>query len=369
MTHRRHGFALLALALVMAWFYGTIDYLGLFADVDLKHYRAMAQAAPGLADVPRPFAHRLLGPYLVGLLPVPDAVGFRLLTTAGLIALTLLLYRFLVRLGLTPSTAFFTSALLPFNPYVFGFPAFNPFQLGDVAVMALVVLAFLALLDRRWGLYALALALGAATREPALLAIPAAAVFLWERGTLRADVGRWLLASLPAIAVFFALRLAIPADGPGFVFLLLDHVGKAAAPQTWYRLLVNAWAPLSLLPLVFFRTTRVFVRRHLFLVAFAALVLLSALFGGDQERLVAPAFIAVYALVGTLIERDRWPGWARGVLIAAAALTSLHHLTARFPLPDRMWTIALSLLALAVATAVGLWVRCQRSEHAASAAP
>ena len=367
MTHRRHGLILSALALVMVWLYGTIDYLDLFADVDLKHYRAIAQAAPGLADVPRPFAHRLLGPYLVGLLPVPDPLGFRLLTTAGLVALTLLLYRLLVRLGLAPSTAFVTSSLLPFNPYVFGFPAFNPFQLGDVAAMALVVLAFLALLDRRWGLYALALALGAATREPALLAIPAAAVFLWERGTLRTDLGPWLLASLPAVATFLLLRAAIPADGPGFVFLLLDHVEKAAALQTWYRLLVNAWAPLSLLPLVFFRTTRMFARRHLFLVAFAALVLLSALFGGDQERLVAPAFVAVYPLVGYIFERGRWPRWAQGTLLGAAALTSLHHLTARFPLPDRTWTIALSLLALALTTGVGLWVRFRSSEHATPA--
>lgn len=358
---RTYGLALAALALVMTWLYGSIDYLDEFAHVDLRYYRVMAQAAPGLADdAARPFAHRLLGPYLVGLLPVSDPVGFRLLTTGTLVLLTLLLYTFLLRLGLTPAVAAFTAALLPFNPYVFGFPAFNPFQLDDVLVMALIVLAFLAVSYGRWGVYALTLALGATAREPALLVIPAAFVYVWERGALRTEGRRWLLASLPALAIFVLLRVAVPAEGPGLAYLLLDHVEKAAVPQTWYRLLVNAWAPLSLLPLVLFENARAFARQHLYLIVFATLVLLSAMFGGDQERLVAPAFILVYPLIGHLVQHERWVPWTRYVLIAAALLTSLHHLTARFPLPGRTWTIALSLLGLAAATLTSMWVRYQR---------
>lgn len=346
--------ALAALALVMAWLYGEIDYLGAFADVDLKHYRALAQGVPG---VPRPFAHRLLGPLLVGLLPVPDPVGFRVLTAAALVALTLGLYGFGRLLGLTESVAALTAALLTLNPYVFGFTAFNPFQLNDVLGMLFVLAAFAALLDRRWGWYALALVFGAATREVTLLVIPAALVFLWRRDVVRDDGMRWVLASLPAIAMFVGLRLALPAEGPGFVVLLVDHVGKVLEPATWYRLLVNAWAPLSLLPLVFWQTTRAFVRVHPSLVAFAALVLASALFGGDQERLVAPAFVAVYPLVGRIVQEHHWPKPALAVLTAGALVTSLHHLTARFPLPDRGWTMTLSLLALFAVTATGVWVR------------
>ena len=349
--------ALVALAFGMAWGYGEIDYLGAFADVDLRHYRAMAQAAPGIADVPRPFTHRLLGPFLVGLLPMPDPVGFRVWTAAALVGLTLGLYGFGRRLGFAPPACAFMAALLPLNPYVFGFPAFNPFQLNDGLGMALVVAAFIALVDRRWVLYAVALALGAAAREVALLVIPAALVFLWERDALRAEAGRWLAASLPAVAVFVALRVALPADGPGFASLLLDHAGKASDPATWYRLLVNAWAPLGLLPLVFWPTTQAFARQHRYLVVFAALVLGSALFGGDQERLVAPALVAVYPLVGAIVERHLWTRLALAVLVVAAFVTSLHHLTARFPLPSREWTIALSLVALTAVTAMALLQR------------
>ena len=93
-----YALALAVLSLVMAWLYGTIDYLGLYANVDLKHYRALAQAVPWWAtETPQPFVFRILGPYLVGLLPVPDPLGFRLLTTAGLAVLTVLLFAFLLR--------------------------------------------------------------------------------------------------------------------------------------------------------------------------------------------------------------------------------------------------------------------------------
>lgn len=362
---RLHVFGLAALALVMAWLYGSIDYLGAFADVDLKQYRAMAQAVPRWAtETPQPFVFRILGPYLVGLLPVADPLGFRLLTIAVLVALTVALYTFQRRLGLVGSIAALTAALLTFNPYVFGFFAFNPFQLADVLAMLAIVTAFHLLLDRRWGLFALVTALGVLSREPALLVLPAAAVYVGRGENVRSEAGRLLLASVPAMVLFVLPRLLIePTGGPSLWQTFLNASGKAASPETWYRLLINAWAPLSLLPLVLFETTRAFVRRHLFLMAFAALVLASAMFGGDQERLIAPAFVTVYALVGYLLQHDRWPLWTRGVLVAAAVLTSLHHLTARFPLPSRTWTIVLSLLALAVVTGVGVWVRSQRSER------
>ena len=38
-------------------------------------------------------------------------------------------------------------------------------------------------------------------------------------------------------------------------------------------------------------------------------------------------------------------------------LASLHHITARFPLPDRQLTAALAGVALALALAAAVWVR------------
>ncbi len=367
MSRRRLGLgyplSLAALALMMAWLYGEIDYLGAFAGVDLRHYRVMAQAAPGFANVPQPFLFRPLGPYFAGLLPLPDPAAFYLLSAAALVALVVLLYRWMLEQGRSPATSALAAGLLTLNPYVFGFFAFNFFQLADVLALVGIVVAFHALGDGRWALFAAALALGVLAREPAVLVVPAAFVFLWERRRPNWDAVPVALAVLPGLALFVGFRLVVePSGGPSLWQTFLNASGKAASLETWYRLLVNAWAPLSLLPLVFWRTTQSFFEEHLFLAAFGLLVLGSALFGGDQERLVAPALVVVYPLVGNILEDRRWTRPALAVLVACAFVTSLHHLTARFPLPSRTWTIALSLLALVVATATGWAVKSGRAE-------
>lgn len=364
-AHGRHLAALAALALAMAWLYGEIDYAGAFAHVDLRHYRVMAQEAPRWPGaVPQPFIFRPLGPWLAGLLPLPDPLAFRLLSVAGLLALLLGTYGWLAAFFAGPRAAAFTAALLAFNPYAFGFFAFNYFQLADVLALLALLAAFAALQRERWGWLALALALGVLAREPAVLVIPAVPVLL---GSRRARPRAWRdasLAVLPALLLFVGLRLAVePAGGPGLLQTFLNASGKAARPETWYRLLINAWAPLSLLPLVFWGTTRAFARAHPHLVLFALLVLASAFFGGDQERLVVPAFVAVYALVAVIVERHLGAHPAvRAVLVAGAFATSLHHLSARFPLPSRSWSIALSVAALLAVTAAAWWARRHEPE-------
>jgi hypothetical protein len=68
---------------------GRIDFASpLFADWDLHSYRLMAMASPRLAeDAIAPFCYRLLGPYVVGLLPLPDPLAFWLLNSLACLAL------------------------------------------------------------------------------------------------------------------------------------------------------------------------------------------------------------------------------------------------------------------------------------------
>jgi hypothetical protein len=77
---------------------GRIDFASpLFADWDLDSYRLMAIASPHLAeDAIAPFCYRLLGPYLVGLLPLPDSLAFWLLNSLACLALALLFFQFLI---------------------------------------------------------------------------------------------------------------------------------------------------------------------------------------------------------------------------------------------------------------------------------
>ncbi|MEM8601754.1 MAG: hypothetical protein AAGF99_17700, partial [Bacteroidota bacterium] len=215
---------------------------------------------------------------------------------------------------------------------------------------------------RRWLGLAVVLALGALTREVCLLLIPAAFVYLWEQGRLREDSRTLALVIVPALALAFGYRgLADPGPGGlGIVASLLEEGPKAARPDTWVRLFVIAWAPLSLWPLVFPAQTIAYVRAHPHRAVFALLVLASVFVGYDQERLVAPAFVFVVPLMAYLMQhvlraRQAWP-WALA-LAGAMALNVPSHLAARFPLPGRPWTIVLTFTAVGLATLVALALR------------
>lgn len=368
---------LLVVAAVMVFLYGQIDYTTApYNTWDLASYRAMAAAAPRIAtDVCQPPAYRLLGPYVVGLLPVPDPVGFYALAVIGSLALVLLAYRLFRTLGLSPFVAAFTVALFTLNRFWFGLTVWDFFQLNDLLSLIWIILAFLAMRKGRWALFGAALLAGAFTRETALLMIPVAFVYLWERGELRAKWARLLLAVLPAAAAFVLIRALVPAPcGQSLFTQLAAHSGSILDPEKILRLTVYSYAPFSLLPLVFIGTTVAFFKARPHALTLVALVFLSTLFGlSFDERLMAPAFVALYALIGLIVQQavDNDGRGARPLLLVMAAggfMASLHHTVARFPLPDRSWTLALSIAALVLVTAMAIIYRLRRGQAAGLAA-
>ena len=354
--------ALLGLVGVLVWLYGAIDYAN-DSGTDLQWYRPMAQAAPGLALTMRtPFVYRPLGPWMAGLWPGPDPAGFYVGTVLTALALAVLLYALLRGDGIRPGFALLAGFGFFASPYVFGVLVYNYFHLADLLAFVWIVAGLLLLYRRRWRGLALVLARGALTREVCLLLIPAAFVHLWEQNRLRDDGRRRARAVVPALVLAFGYRwLAEPGPGGlGIIASLLEEGPKVARPDTWVRLLVIAWAPLSLWPLVFPKQTRAFVRAHPHRAVFALLVLASVFVGYDQERLFAPAFVFVAPLLGALVQhalrsRRAWP-WALA-LACTMVLNVPSHLAARFPLPSRGWTIVLTRTAVGLATLIALVLR------------
>ena len=355
---RPFALALLAVA-VLVWLYGTIDPVE-YAGADLRHYIAMAEAAPGLdLERPRPFVYRPLGPWLAGILPLPVAVAFRLWTVLGALALAALLYAVCRADGRRPAAAALAVVLLAVNPYLFGFNAFDVYQTGDLLAQVALGAALWLLWRGQYAAMGAVLAVAVLAREPPVLFVPVAAVFLWERGRLRSDGVRVALALVPVVALFILPRALVSgAGGLSLGEALASEGTKALRPETWARLLVNAWVPAVAVLAVWPRETAAWARRHLHLVALFALTLASAFLGHDQERLMQPAVWAVYPAVAAVLDRH-WAGRpvAVAALLVAGVLASLHHITARFPLPDRGLTVALASLAVAVALAASVAVR------------
>ncbi|HRI57843.1 MAG: hypothetical protein IAE85_09790 [Anaerolinea sp.] len=364
---RGHGvylMALLAVTAAMFFLWGNVNWHIPPADRwDGWHYRTMAEAAPGLSQVAAaPFRYRLLGTYTVGLLfGATYIAGFFVVNYAALLAVVLLLYGFLCAVGISRPVAAFSAALFTMNTHLFGLTAWLTFHTNDSLAMLFLLLALWATMARRWGLFSLALLLGALSRETWVLAAPTALVFLWERKLLRSDLAKMLLATLPAVIVTVLLRTLLRAEVVGSLEPLqafLRFAPKIVDPEFWARQFANSLKPLSFLPLIFLGTTLRWARGNLFMVALILLTFLSSLLGSANERLMAPAFVAFYWLLALIIQERIWPQRAMLAIIAAATfLSTLHYWYARFPLPSRELTIAIGGVAWAVVTVAAILFR------------
>ncbi|MGD1049135.1 MAG: hypothetical protein ABR899_10355 [Candidatus Krumholzibacteriaceae bacterium] len=357
-----HGTCLLVLAAVVAvmiFLYGHIDVTNeAFKEWDSHRYLAMASAAPHLdPGIPRPFAYRLLGPYLVGLLPGPGERAFLAVDLALSVLFVYLMYRFLQRFGLRPAFACLATVLYVFNKHFFGFTSWNYFHVNDVLANVLFIVMFVSLFESRWLVFASALCLGVATRETALFMIPVGLLYLVERRTLGRDGGTFLAAIAPGVAVFAALRLLIhPSGGDTMLQALSTNWTKMTSLERMYHVLINPFVPLTLVPLIFLGRTRAFFRGRLALLLFFALAAGTTLFGANNERLLNPASLVFYPLIGLILQDCIWPNRLMIALVLAAGfLSSFHWLVARYPLPDRNATIVLSggsLVAVTVALVI-----------------
>lgn len=354
-NHLQHAIFLGIVTCLMIYAYGGIEYdQHPYAGWDLAAYRAMAAAAPQLNPyVSSPFAYRLLGPYVVGLLPLPDPAAFYITTVVASLGLNILLYAFLCAMGLDAGVSTITALLFSFNKHLFGFTVWDYFQINDVLALVFIIGMLWMMINDRWALFGSILLLGAATREITLVMIPVALVHQLEKGRLSSQIKTIIAASTPPLVVFVLLRLLIDAPGQNLTQALHTYAAKLLSVETWFRLLVNPFIPLTLLPLIYLPRTVDFFHGKKYLLVFLTLVLFSTLFGINNERLLAPAFVVFYWLVGAILEKEivqRRKALLLLIVVGALA-SSLHHEYSRFSFVTKNLSVILSLGSFAIITA------------------
>jgi hypothetical protein len=357
---------------VMIFLSGTIPYTVLpFSHWDLLNYRTMAQAVPHLDfSVCPPYTYRILGPYLVGLMPMNDVHAFYLLAVILSFILVIAYYSLVRRLGLSSQTAALTTILFTLNRYFFGFTVWDYFQINDLISEILLALLFISMLQGAWFRYALLLLAGALTRETVFIIVPTTLVYLWENKKIKNSLMPFLTAVLPGLMVFIGLRILIkstctdhepglPQSGAAYYYwAFLRYLHNFFLPQTLFRRLINAFAPFSFLPIIFLGQTKSLVVRHRHMAVFYLLIFAATLFGGDAERLMAPAFIVFYFLLGLIIEKTiASKPFAIATAIVLAFLTTLHSQNARFKLPSQKYAILFSMGSLCLMTGFSIWYR------------
>ncbi|MDQ7841334.1 MAG: hypothetical protein RDU83_09945 [bacterium] len=346
--------------LIMVFLWGRIEPDSpRFAGWDLHLYRRMADAAPNLnLEIRPPFVYRILGPYLAGILPVQRDSAFLFLTLGAAFLVPLTLYMFLRKLGVTPSNATLSTVLFIASRGPYGFAVWDYYQFNDLLALLWILLLLWTAHTGSWLFFGLILVLGVLTREVIVLMPIVVLVYLIESGRWSKERSVFLLSLAPAAFAFLSLVLMVLAHGtsPTYYAGAVSAYGRGILEvQPWLKVLVFAFAPVSLFPLLTpGKTWRLLMgARHLLLLY--AVTVGTILFSPDMERLMAPAFVSFYFVLGKLLDENPLGSRQVAVLLIAAFLGSLHHIYARYPLPTRETTVLFSGAATALATGVYWW--------------
>jgi len=358
MKSLRYDLVVLCVVGIMVAWYGEIDPASFTSqsELDLVQYSRMAAAAPLLdLSVPAPFVYRIAPPYLAGTLAPfvsSELNAFRLLTYLALAGCALQFRRWLIDRHVREHTALLVAILLCCSPHIAGAVIFNPYQLADALSFLVIVTSLRTLESRTWWAFGTLMVIGAMTRETCMLMIPVAVVWSlrqeekpnsWMRNVL--VIVAW---SIPSVLVaIFIRRLMTPVNADwNIVGNYAVYSWKLADPLSWYRLLINSMAPLSLLPLFFFRNFAGFLRENLHLAILFLLVAITSFAGKDVERLIAPSFPLMFGFMAILLDKrihqGSWPGI---ILILGTFISALHPLYSSAPIVGRTAYIVLSVLA------------------------
>jgi hypothetical protein len=332
----------------------------------------------------QPFCWRVLEPLLVQLLPLPTQTGFLVVCFFMLVGTATLVY-YIAKEMAWPEPYPLLALLLFFVPtWVCRQLAFD-FWNVDALAFFLLALAVWAAVTRRTILFAVALALGVATKETVVCVAP----MFYSLNADRLVDGPWLrrsiLAVAPAAAVLIAIRTLIPAwnNDPQYVALVGAQLAHVVGGKTTYsfsdffwevgvprlrhlslsyirEMTVYTWGILFILPLLALRGNAKLCLR---LAPFILIAYVQVLVALDTPRLLAIAFIPFILMSLNGIRAIAEAGSVAPLRFAALPLSifALSMTDRNFNLPFDMEVIVFSAL-------VGIlwWPRCSNSLTARS---
>ncbi|MBN2790181.1 MAG: hypothetical protein JXR69_08320 [Candidatus Delongbacteria bacterium] len=359
---------LILVSLIMIFYYGKINIsIEPFNEIpDIIHYKMMAEASPGFnPEVSRNFGYRILSPWIVGILPMNTDLGFYLLTILIALMIPIFLLRFLILYGLKENTAFFITILFMLNKYTYGFAIWDFYDINDLVTHLLILLFFIALKKENFLYISIILIIGVLNRETILFAVPAGLIYYWFKERSPKKTYQLIAATIPSVIILTGIRTFIiteSSSGGGlahsFGKLHFDDTNKIFKPGTYYRIIINTFLPLALIPAVFFKEKIKFFKEHSYFFIFVIIYFFSCFIAGDNERLFAPVFPVFYFLVGYILEQKEFlTKKNKNILLILTVLALPHHFYSRFPLPDRQLTMIFSLATLLLVTLYSIYTR------------
>jgi hypothetical protein len=284
--------------------YGHIEFVEGVTDGDMNHYRAMAKATPGIDTTrPTPWVYRILPPYLAGLLPFTINQSFWLWSILFSNFMLGAFFYLFSMFGISAFWSFFTLSLFVFNRYLFGIYIFNYFQLVDLLSLLFLILAFILLYKKKWLPIVLVTTLGALTKEVILLLTPTFVTYFYAKNSNKRFLKSFLVFLIPFF--FYVLTHIVgEQDTGGYLIEQLKTNGASFFSfKHWGEVLINAFVPLSFIPIIFYEITYNFLRENSSFLILIVGCLTSTLLAGANERLMIPTAIPFYLLIGTIFEK------------------------------------------------------------------
>jgi hypothetical protein len=256
------------------------------------------------------FAYRIAIPWLVHVLPFEHTFSFSVLGWLCSGAAAGVLFLLLEHLGISRRVSIPLALVLALSPPLL-VASLRQGRNPDPLTALVMVAGALFIAQRRPGPLAATMVVGALNRESALFLAPLAYAVWADRWWDPAVVRRVAAVAAPAVAVFVALRLAIPTVGReqvagyGSLFGGRVEVLEMALERNveQVRRLATVYGPLWLLAPFALRGFS-FARRGLVLGALCAAACLFALDWGRIAFIAAPVVYA--AAAWTLDRRPRW---------------------------------------------------------------
>jgi hypothetical protein len=269
-----------------------------------------------------PFAYRVLVPTLVHILPFGHTFSFSLLAWLATAIAAGFMYVLLGRVAASPRLALGLALCLALSPPLL-IVSLRQGRNVDAATVAVMVAAVLFMIDERPRALGITLALGALTRESAMFLVPLAYAIWAERIFDVAAAKRVAVVAAPAVAIYVALRLALPTVGreqvAGYGSLLGGRVDVLRAGfddlSVQLRRMFSVYGPLWFFAPFALRDMRL-AQRGLVLVALCVVSMTFALDWGRIILLAAPIFYAA----GAYVLRSRPRASAAALAVFAALI-------------------------------------------------
>lgn len=369
--------AIFILVLLSNFLSGKIEYWQpKYSGMDQNYYRQMAESSPAInLDIPHFFAHRILPPWLAGLMPGDIVSGFRILNIIFLLIYVYTFYFFLLEFNLNESTAFFLTFAFVFNRYFFQEQAWNYFQLTDIISNTIIFISLIALKRSWYLLIGILFIIGVLSKQTVLVIIPVGFVFLWQSKKdfwksipTGKDFLKFGLALIPGVLIFFLIRILIKIPGTEKFFSeVFAELYKYTQPAVWIKTLIIPFLPFSLLPFLFFKEFVNFCKNNLYLLTLLVFVILTAMLGYDFERLMTPAAPAFYAFIGIIFEKmfvqnNLETKIIKYLLAIIVFINSFYHLWGLIKLPNADTTILLSIILLAITTTIFIYLKIKNTK-------